>query len=92
MQAVAIAIFFDNDYVYVTLIDMLLLQIACKDNNIGGSPAIDGLIASKVEYLKTTEHDIFSDNPKTASGERIDSACVALRLYKKLHGQTEDNS
>ena len=76
--------YFDNDYVYVTLIDLLLIQNACISIDYGKNSAIDELIESKISYLRTTEHDIFSDNPKAASGEKIDSASYALNLYLKL--------
>ena len=77
--------FYDNDYVYVTLIDLLLIQNACINMNYEPNSILGELIESKIAYLKTTEYDIFLDNPKAASGERADSAKYALNLYKKLN-------
>ena len=77
--------FFDNDYIYVTLLDLLLVQTALIDEGLGRRSAIQKLIEIKISYLKTTEYDIFHSSPKLASGERIDSVALALRLYKKLH-------
>ena len=77
--------YFDKDYVYVTLLDLLLIQKALQEHGFNKYNAIDVLIQSKLKFLRTTEYDIFNPHAKKASGERMDSAELALKLYKKLY-------
>jgi ABC-type polysaccharide/polyol phosphate transport system ATPase subunit len=84
--------FFDNDYVYVTLLDLLIVQNSCVDNAFGQSASLDWLINVKLDFLKTTEYNIFSSNPKKASGERVDSAKLALKFYNNLYDSEVRNS
>lgn len=70
-----------TDYVYVTLIDLLLIQKTLGENNLNKSPEIDKLIASKMEYLNNSGYSIFDFDAKLAPGEPIESREKALELY-----------
>jgi len=78
-------IFYDKDYVYVTLLDLLIIShtLGTNFNNLY-FPAINYLICMKINYLKTTEYDIFNPDSKFAPGERIDSRKKALSLYNDV--------
>ena len=82
-------IFYDNDYVYVTLLDMLHLQNKCIVENYDRLAVIDELISIKIKYLKKTKYNIFSDNPQIASGEKTNSANQALKLYQKIYSNNK---
>lgn len=77
-------IYYDKDYVYVTLLDLLLLSKSIG-NHLAGMrfPVINYLICKKILYLKTTEYDIFNSEAKLAPGEKIDSRKQALTLYNE---------
>ena len=77
--------FSDNDYIYVTLLDLLLIQTSLINTGLGRRAAIHWLTETKLDYLKTTEHDIFRLSPKLAPGERTDSADLALKLCRRLN-------
>ena len=77
--------YFGDDYIYVTLIDLMRVQIACCDNGFGRLSYLDNLIESKLSYLKTTEYNVFSEYPKKASGEKVNSVEEVLVLYKQLY-------
>ena len=82
--------YFSDDYIYVTLIDLLHIQNACMEvETLGRYQYIDKLIDAKLTYLASIGYDIFSPQPKKAPGERIDSAVLALKLYNKLYGQVD---
>jgi hypothetical protein len=71
---------FGNDYVYVTLIDLLSIQKALDDNHLVKNPIIDELIFSKIEYLNNNGFSISDVNAKLAPGELYNRK-VALKLY-----------
>jgi len=77
--------FFGDDYIFVTLLDLLLTQKSLMDKGKPRNETLDTLTDAKLSYLKNTEYDIFSSNPAFASGERIDSAALALKLYKQIN-------
>jgi len=83
--------YFGNDYIYVTLLDLLLFQNAWIDFGLERNASIDCLMEAKLSYLKTTEYNIFADKPKNAPGERIDSVALALKLHKKLSSYSDEN-
>jgi len=78
--------YYDKDYVYVTLLDLLILQTAyikilkCDKNKV-----LENLMNAKINYLRQTEYDIFNPNAKNAPGEKIDSRKQALKLYNNLY-------
>ena len=75
-------IYYDKDYIYVTLIDLLLLSRKSGEHLDNMElTKINYLICKKVEYLQTTEYDIFNPESKFAPGEKIDSCKQALALY-----------
>lgn len=74
---------FGNDYVYVTLIDLLILQKTLVKNNISKNKNLDYLIQSKIEYLNSSGFSIFDSNAKLAPGEPVLSRKKALKLYEE---------
>lgn len=79
-------VFFDKDYVYVTLYDLLALQLACMERpEIGYSQAIEQLVTSKVTYLKATDYDLLSDSNLTPSGEPTNLKKLTQDLYEKVN-------
>jgi len=83
-------VYFGEDNIYATLVNLLLVQTSCAEiAEIGRVKAIDGLIESKVSFLKTTEFDLFNPQVKVAPGEKVDSRKQALKLYKDLFPTNE---
>lgn len=77
--------FYGDDYVYVTLNDLLILKANCEACGLRQKArCLDALIDAKVTFLRSTPYDIFNPQAPTMSGERINSREVALRMYKKL--------
>ncbi|MFI3210948.1 MAG: hypothetical protein R3Y64_07870 [Peptostreptococcaceae bacterium] len=76
--------FYGDDYVYVTLIDLLISQKNWKNINGDFNIFLNKLINSKLSYLDSNEYGIFNDNSKYASGEPIQSKNQAVRLYKEI--------
>ena len=77
--------FFGDDYVYVSLYDLLLLQLNClKHSSIGHSAAVNSLIQSKINYLRTTEYDLFSESTKIPSGESTNFKKLIQDILKQI--------
>lgn len=72
---------FGQDYIYVTLIDLLIVQKNLELNNFKHNQTIDKLINNKIKYLNKSEYSIFDPNAKFAPGESINSRKKALELY-----------
>lgn len=82
--------FYGNDYVYVTLFDLLLTQQNFIElNNDGQNRCLNELIKAKLYYLKKTKYDIFSSEAENAPGENIDSRKQVIDLLKRLYGDQE---
>lgn len=81
--------YYGNDYVYVTLLDLLNTQniiVTRRDNKIKAkNESLNYLIQAKIEYLSKTEYDIFNADAKIAPGEKIESRLQVLKLYQKLY-------
>lgn len=72
---------FGDDYVYVTLIDLLILQKNLILNNFTKNRTLDNLINNKLNYLNKVGYSIFDPTAKFAPGEPITSRKKALQLY-----------
>ena len=74
---------FGDDYIYVTLIDLLLLQKNLAKINGHINSNMDMLIQSKMKYLNNSGFSIIDSNAKLPPGEKINSREVALELYNE---------
>lgn len=74
---------FGNDYIFVTLLDLLLIQQSLEVNNLVKNPVLDDLIFSKMEYLNNFGFSIFDSNAALASGEMVSSRKLVLKLYTR---------
>lgn len=82
--------FYGNDYVYVTLLDLLCVQQQYYNFNDGEfNEAIKYLTKVKLNYLKTTRYDVFDENSENAPGEKINSRQQVLKLFEKIYGSEE---
>lgn len=81
-------IFYGQDYIYVTLIDLMFTQIFIGEVMNGKRiESIDNLILSKIDYLKTTKYNPFSDESVQAPGESINSKDKVRELFSKLFNE-----
>ncbi len=78
--------YFDKDYVYVTLIDLLHIQSYYKEDHACISIEIDKLINSKMSYLDKNNYGLFDKHAKLAPGESNQSQAYAAKLYSNVYG------
>lgn len=81
--------FYGNDYIYVTLLDLLLIQQDFVKLNKTYNEVLKDLTRIKVKYLQTTQYDLFNTEAKNPPGERIESRIQALKLYKQLYSNDD---
>lgn len=80
--------FYDKDYVYVTLLDLLLTQKSFMKLHRGQkNPSIEQLTKKKIQYLSKTKFNIFSENASKAPGESIDSQKNIKKLFQEIYGE-----
>lgn len=78
--------FMGKDYVYVTLLDLMILQQTCIEvPGVGRIPVLDTLAKAKVDFLRRTDHNIFDSAARPAPGESTYSRDQAERLYRRLY-------
>lgn len=77
-------IYSENDYIYVTLIDLFLAQEKLVGLYGESNDSIERLILSKMKYLDTQNFGLTDDNPKLPPNEDISSRLMAQKLALKL--------
>lgn len=82
--------FYGNDYVYVTLLDLLLTQqVFVKLNDGKYNDSLKYLTRVKLLYLKRTKFDIFNAEASNAPGEKLDSRKQAINLFRELYNEVD---
>lgn len=77
--------FDEPDYIYVTLLDLLLVQEILLDIYNNRNSAIDKLIISKINYLAQNGYGLNDENALLPANEDITSRETAKKLAKKLN-------
>lgn len=77
--------FYGNDYIYVTLIDLLRLQINIIDFWGRKSDEVTKLVNSKIQYLQQVGYSIFEEDSMLPPGESIKTRKEAKNLYLSLY-------
>ncbi|MBQ2879461.1 MAG: hypothetical protein IJE27_02090, partial [Anaerotignum sp.] len=79
-------VYFGNDYVYVTLGDLLYAQRNYMTLHNGEkNEGLRFLTAFKINALFKTEHDVADERSVPASGELLNSRETVLRLAKEIY-------
>lgn len=81
--------FYGNDYVYVTLIDLLHVQEAHMELKGNQNEALKNLAKLKVEYLKGTKYNVFDENSVPAPGEGVGARIQAVKMLERVYGENE---
>ncbi|MGL5677122.1 MAG: hypothetical protein ACRDDX_11950, partial [Cellulosilyticaceae bacterium] len=79
-------VYYGDDYIYVTLIDLLRTQLNLLKLYNKRNTTIDKLIKSKLMFLDANHYGIMDDNAILAPGEGIHSRVEALKLHKEVYG------
>lgn len=77
--------FSETDYIYVTLIDLLLVQESLIEIYNNKDSAIDVLIISKLHFLNNNQYGLNDENALLPANEDISSRNMAKKLAKKLN-------
>ncbi len=78
--------FYGEDYIFVTIIDILLVQQRFQQHFGRKNPTLEHLTVKKLQYLRTTEYDPLSDTPASAQGESTNSIRTLLKLLTQTYG------
>ncbi|REE90521.1 hypothetical protein A8990_10624 [Paenibacillus taihuensis] len=76
--------FSETDYIYVTLMDLLLVQESIVELYKEKNTAIGELIYQKMKFLSSNSFGLDDENAKLPPNEDIASRKMAIRLAKKL--------
>ncbi len=74
-----------KDYIYVTLIDLLIVQENYLSKNGETNEKINYLIKSKMKFLDNNGYGIFNENSKLPQGEGVNSRLDALKRYNRIY-------
>lgn len=78
-------VYSDNDYIYVTLIDLLIVQKNIIDLYGEKRKSIDTLIKSKLRYLDSQNFGLNDPHSKLPPNEDINSRSMAEKLARNLN-------
>lgn len=78
-------VFSDKDYIYVTLLDLLIVQENYLKETGEINLKIDYLIKTKMKFLENNGYGIFDENAKLPAGESVNSRVDAVSRYNKIY-------
>lgn len=80
--------YYGKDYIYVTLLDLLLVQEQfLKWNDGKPNKVLYDLTVKKITYLETTKYAVFDEKSVPAPGEGVNSRKQVVKLIEKVYGK-----